>query len=123
MKALKTLATAAALTAIGMVPGLAQDGPIKIGALYNSTGGMSSLDGPSLKGAQLAAKIVNENGGVLGRQIELLAPDTRTCRGCGRGDRTIRHDLRHGCGAALSGSRHPLRHFGCHAPRATAMGG
>jgi branched-chain amino acid transport system substrate-binding protein len=78
MKALKTLATAAALTAIGMVPGLAQDGPIKIGALYNSTGGMSSLDGPSLKGAQLAAKIVNENGGVLGRQIELLAPDTRT---------------------------------------------
>jgi branched-chain amino acid transport system substrate-binding protein len=61
-----------------MVPGLAQDGPIKIGALYNATGGMSSLDGPSLKGAQLAAKIVNENGGVLGRQIELLAPDTRT---------------------------------------------
>lgn len=78
MKALKTLAAAAALTAIGMMPGLAQDGPIKIGALYNSTGGMSSLDGPSLKGAQLAAKIVNGNGGVLGRQIELLAPDTRT---------------------------------------------
>jgi branched-chain amino acid transport system substrate-binding protein len=78
MKALNKLAAAAALTALGAAPSLAQDGPIKIGALYNSTGGMSSLDGPSLKGAQLAAKQVNENGGVLGRQIELLAPDTRT---------------------------------------------
>ncbi|MEQ5829283.1 ABC transporter substrate-binding protein [Sulfitobacter sp. NFXS29] len=78
MKPLKKLAAAAALTALSVTPGLAQDEPIKIGALYNSTGGMSSLDGPSLKGAQLAAKLVNENGGVLGRQIELLAPDTRT---------------------------------------------
>ncbi|WP_306152500.1 ABC transporter substrate-binding protein [Roseovarius sp. MMSF_3281] len=78
MKILKKLVAATALTAMSAMPGLAQDGPIKIGALYNSTGGMSSLDGPSLKGAQLAAKIVNENGGVLGRQIELLAPDTRT---------------------------------------------
>ncbi|UOA16488.1 ABC transporter substrate-binding protein [Sulfitobacter dubius] len=78
MKTLKKFAAAAALTALGAAPGLAQDEPIKIGALYNATGGMSSLDGPSLKGAQLAAKKVNENGGVLGRQIELLAPDTRT---------------------------------------------
>ena len=51
---------------------------IKIGALYNLTGGMSSLDGPSLKGAQLAAKQINADGGLLGRQIELIAPDGKT---------------------------------------------
>lgn len=56
----------------------AQD-PIKIGALYNLTGGMSSLDGPSLKGAQLAAKQINAAGGLLdGRQIEIIAPDGKT---------------------------------------------
>lgn len=51
---------------------------IKIGALYNLTGGMSSLDGPSLKGAQLAAKQINASGGLLGKQIELIAPDGKT---------------------------------------------
>jgi branched-chain amino acid transport system substrate-binding protein len=51
---------------------------IKIGALYNLTGGLSSLDGPSLNGAKLAAKLVNASGGVLGKQIELIAIDTKT---------------------------------------------
>ncbi|UUP19743.1 ABC transporter substrate-binding protein [Nitratireductor thuwali] len=51
---------------------------IEIGALYNVTGGMSSLDGPSLKGAQLAAKQINAEGGLLGRQVELIAPDGKT---------------------------------------------
>ena len=51
---------------------------IKIGALYNVTGGMSSLDGPSLKGAQLAVKQLNADGGLLGKQIELIAPDGKT---------------------------------------------
>jgi len=55
----------------------AQDS-IKIAALYNLTGGMSSLDGPSLKGAQLAVKQINASGGLLGRPIELLAPDGKT---------------------------------------------
>ncbi|MEX0758812.1 MAG: ABC transporter substrate-binding protein [Tistlia sp.] len=77
----KTLALA---LAAGLGLGLAATGgasaqePIKIGALYNVTGGMSSLDGPSLRGAELAAKQVNEAGGVLGRQIEVVAIDTRT---------------------------------------------
>lgn len=80
MKVFQTLTgavTLAAATALATMT-MAQDDPIKIGALYNATGGMSSLDGPSLKGAQLAAKQVNEAGGVLGRQIELIAVDTRT---------------------------------------------
>ncbi|MEN8210360.1 MAG: ABC transporter substrate-binding protein [Thermodesulfobacteriota bacterium] len=53
--------------------------PIKIGALYSLTGGMSSIDTPSLRGAKLAAKIINANGGLLGgRMIELLSVDAKT---------------------------------------------
>lgn len=74
---LKALSAAVAVSAILGGTALAQE-PIKIGALYNVTGGMSSLDGPSLKGAELAAKQVNEAGGVLGRPIEVIAIDTRT---------------------------------------------
>lgn len=63
---------------LGATGGASAQDPIRIGALYNVTGGMSSLDGPSLRGAELAAKQVNEAGGVLGRQIEVIAIDTRT---------------------------------------------
>ncbi|MGS1096498.1 ABC transporter substrate-binding protein (plasmid) [Aquamicrobium terrae] len=56
---------------------LAQE-TIKIGALYNVTGGMSSLDGPSLYGAQLAVKQINAGGGLIGKQVELIAPDGKT---------------------------------------------
>lgn len=56
---------------------LAQE-TIKIGALYNVTGGMSSLDGPSLYGAQLAVKQINASGGLIGKQVELIAPDGKT---------------------------------------------
>ncbi len=52
---------------------------IKIGALYSVTGYMSSIDTPSLRGAQLAVKIINENGGLLnGRKLELISVDAKT---------------------------------------------
>jgi len=58
--------------------GFAQE-PIKIGALYSVTGGMSSIDAPSLRGAKLAAKLANKAGGVLGgRKIEIIAVDAKT---------------------------------------------
>ncbi len=53
-------------------------GVIKIGALYNLTGGMSSIDAPALNGAKLAVKQVNAKGGVLGKKIEIVAIDTKT---------------------------------------------
>ena len=46
--------------------------PIRVAALYALTGGMSSLDGPSLKGAELHVDQINEAGGVLGRPLELV---------------------------------------------------
>ncbi len=74
---LKSVGIALATASLLAVPTQAED-PIKIGALYNVTGGMASLDGPSLRGAELAAKQVNEAGGLLGRPIEIIAIDTRT---------------------------------------------
>lgn len=65
-----------------MVPwtmGRAEEPAVKIGALYNLTGGMSAIDAPAWRGSQLAAKRLNEKGGVLGgRMLELLVIDTRT---------------------------------------------
>jgi branched-chain amino acid transport system substrate-binding protein len=51
---------------------------IKIGALYNLTGGMSSIDAPALNGAKLQAKLINEKGGLLGKQLEVIGIDTKT---------------------------------------------
>ena len=71
-------AAALALTAAGGIA-LAQDDTVKIAALYNLTGGMSSIDAPALNGAKLKAKLINEQGGVLdGKRIEILAFDTKT---------------------------------------------
>lgn len=52
---------------------------LKIGGLYNLTGGMSSIDAPALNGAKLAAKLINEKGGVLdGQMLEVIGIDTKT---------------------------------------------
>ncbi len=74
----KTLASALAL-GIGILSGAAQaQEPIKVAALYALTGGLSSLDGPSLKGAELHVDQINAAGGLLGRPLELVVYDTRT---------------------------------------------
>jgi branched-chain amino acid transport system substrate-binding protein len=52
--------------------------PIRIGAPFNLTGGMASIDVPAANGARLAAEEINAAGGVLGRPIELLIRDTKT---------------------------------------------
>ena len=51
---------------------------IKIGAPANLTGALSSLDAPSLNGEKLKAKEINDAGGVLGKQIELVVYDTKS---------------------------------------------
>ncbi len=56
---------------------LAED-TIKIGGLYNLTGGMSSIDAPALNGAKLKAKLINDAGGVLGKKVEVIGIDTKT---------------------------------------------
>ena len=49
--------------------------PIQIGVIHNLTGTFGSVGGPSLAGARLAVKQLNERGGLLGRPVELRARD------------------------------------------------
>src|SRR5215813_5296299 len=51
---------------------------IKIGAPFNVTGGLSSLDAPALNGAKLKAKEINDAGGIGGKKIDLVVYDTKT---------------------------------------------
>ena len=51
---------------------------IKIGAVECLTGSQASLDTPSLNGAKLALKEVNEAGGVLGKKVELVVRDGKS---------------------------------------------
>ena len=57
----------------------AQDeGPIIIGAPLNLTGWMAAYDVPPLEGAKLAVAKINEAGGVLGRELQLIERDGKT---------------------------------------------
>lgn len=59
-------------------PAFSED-TLKIGGLYNLTGGMSSIDAPALNGAKLKAKLINDAGGVLGgKMLEVVGIDTKT---------------------------------------------
>ncbi len=71
------LVIAASLLAVGC-GGKGGGNTIKIGMIYNMTGAQASLDAPSANGAKLAAKEVNAAGGVLGKQIQLVAFDGKT---------------------------------------------
>jgi branched-chain amino acid transport system substrate-binding protein len=53
-------------------------GTIKIGAPFNVTGALSSLDAPALNGAKLKLKEINDAGGVDGKKLELVIYDTKT---------------------------------------------
>ncbi len=49
---------------------------VKIGALLCLSGGCAEFGTNSLRGAKLAAEEINAQGGVLGKQIEIVAQDT-----------------------------------------------
>lgn len=72
--------TGAAIAVLALTAGAAEAAgdTIKIGAPANLTGALSSLDAPTLNGEKLKAKEINDAGGVLGKQIELVIYDTKT---------------------------------------------
>lgn len=51
---------------------------IVIGSALCQTGIQAPLDEPALRGAQLAVDVLNENGGILGKQVELVAMDGKS---------------------------------------------
>ncbi|NLY43518.1 MAG: ABC transporter substrate-binding protein [Clostridiaceae bacterium] len=69
------LSLAASLAACG---GGKKADTINIGAIYNVTGGQASLDKPSLNGFKLAAKEINEKGGIKGKKINVVSYDGKT---------------------------------------------
>ncbi|CAN5536100.1 ABC transporter substrate-binding protein [soil metagenome] len=74
------IATALLLSPMATTGGaVAQDeGPILIGAPVHLTGWMAAYDGPPLQGAKLAIQKINEAGGVLGRELQLIELDGKT---------------------------------------------
>ena len=58
---------------------IAQDeGPIILGAPVNLTDWMAAYDVPTLEGAKLAVEQINEAGGVLGRELQIIELDGHT---------------------------------------------
>jgi branched-chain amino acid transport system substrate-binding protein len=50
---------------------------IFLGGVFSTTGATASLDNPALRGAQLAIREINENGGLLGGVISMPVLDAR----------------------------------------------
>jgi branched-chain amino acid transport system substrate-binding protein len=68
------LALAASISAAGAQQGQSW----RIGALYPLTGNLALLGNENLNGARIAVDMINEHGGVAGRQVELVSGDAST---------------------------------------------
>ncbi|MDO4323848.1 MAG: ABC transporter substrate-binding protein [Lachnospiraceae bacterium] len=76
-KAIVSVLLTAALLTSGMSV-MAEEDTIKIGALFNLTGGQASIDTPSYQGFKLKADEINAAGGINGRMIEVVSYDGKT---------------------------------------------
>src|SRR5262245_42681239 len=56
----------------------AQDDKITIGGAMSLTGVQAPLDTPGVKGAEVAVKFLNDNGGLLGKQVEFINIDGKS---------------------------------------------
>lgn len=72
------MGTAALAAAFLASAALAAGTPLRIGAILPMTGDLQAFGGASLHGVQLAAKEINEAGGVLGQKVEIYSGDTQT---------------------------------------------
>lgn len=59
-------------------PSSTTKGPISVGSIDDVSGGLSSIGQPKADAAKLAIKDINSNGGVLGRQLKLVAYDAQS---------------------------------------------
>ena len=72
----KTLTLAAAATTlVAAAPAIAQDTGATIGFIGGFTGPIESLTPPIFAGAELVVKQVNEQGGILGGELNLISAD------------------------------------------------
>ena len=79
MKSSKTaLLSATAALLLFAASAQAQEDKITIGGAMSLTGVQAPLDTPALKGAEVAVKYLNDNGGLLGKQVELINIDGKS---------------------------------------------
>lgn len=71
----RCLTLAAALMAASGVAAIAADGPIKIGIPVGLSGANSVVAPSVVQSAELAVEEINAQGGILGRQVELVVAD------------------------------------------------
>lgn len=78
----RAFGVAAGLTVAAMaattIPTLAQDGPVKLGALMPMTGDLQAFGENCLNGVLLAIEQINAAGGILEREVEVIVGDTQT---------------------------------------------
>lgn len=70
------LAAGIALSAALAIPAWAQDGPIRIGVQVPTTGSEATYGTDMLQAVEIAVDEINGEGGLLGRQIELVVGDS-----------------------------------------------
>jgi urea transport system substrate-binding protein len=68
----------AALVILGTATSAPAQEPIKIGAIYDLTGGLNIYGIQESQAVHLAVKAINEKGGVLGRPLELIEYDAQS---------------------------------------------
>lgn len=74
----KKLFTALTVSAALLTPAFGQEGPLKIGASLPLTGNFSVAGSKHQQGYELCVSLINERGGINGRQIELILSDNRS---------------------------------------------
>lgn len=77
MKRIASMILALALVLVMVSCAVAEE-TVTVGSIFNVTGDQSSLDDPSQRGFALAVKLINENGGINGRQINYVTYDGQT---------------------------------------------
>ena len=95
MKKRTLISFAAALAIAQIVPAIAQTkAPIRIGAVLSTTGPAGYLGEPQLKTLQTYIAQINQEGGVLGRKLELVSYDdaSEAAKANGFGKRLIEDD-------------------------------
>ncbi|MEM8551391.1 MAG: ABC transporter substrate-binding protein [Pseudomonadota bacterium] len=74
----KSAAIAVAAALVGGAPGaIAQEEPIKVGVLLPTTGGCATAGTRALEGHNAYVNMINERGGLLGRQVETIHRDSQ----------------------------------------------
>ena len=73
----------AAAAAISPALSAAQDGPVKVGVIFPLSGGAGPQGQHVSQAIEAMAAMINDDGGVLGRQIELHVCDDESTPGIG----------------------------------------